>query len=52
MMDYAWRLVYETEGYGGLAERGYFGREEQEAELRYQQEVYEAQKDASVKEGK
>ncbi len=40
-MNYAERLVWETEGRKGAAERGWLGDEEREQELRRQQEEYE-----------
>lgn len=41
-MDYAQRLVLDTEGERGLAERGYYGEAEREAEIERQRCEYEA----------
>lgn len=41
-MDYAQRMVLETEGDRGLAERGYCGEAEREAEIERQRYEYEA----------
>lgn len=48
-MTYEEKLLYETEGERGLAERGYFGEAEREAELerqRWEHDYQKAQEDA------
>jgi len=40
-MDYTQRLVWETEGYHGAAERGWLGQDAQELEEERQRYLYE-----------
>lgn len=49
VLKYEEKLVYETEGERGLAERGYFGEAAREAEIerqRWEAEYQQAQEDA------